>query len=116
MIWRGRARQASERGVTQRFEVVGELMIPATHPSLPGHFPLQPIVPGAVLLDMICQTASRKLGCPVEKLRLTSVKFMHPVTPNLALKIAFCVTTLELRFNCSDQGQIYLTGHMHYGD
>ncbi|WP_284944728.1 hypothetical protein [Acidisoma cladoniae] len=31
--------------------IIGDLLISPDHPSLPGHFPGRPIVPGVVLLD-----------------------------------------------------------------
>jgi 3-hydroxyacyl-[acyl-carrier-protein] dehydratase len=49
--------------------------IPAGHPSLPGHFPGRPIVPGVVLLDAIFA----ELGVAPHALR--SVRFMRPVRP-----------------------------------
>jgi 3-hydroxyacyl-[acyl-carrier-protein] dehydratase len=34
-------------------DLIAEFTIPASHPSLPGHFPGNPIVPGVVILDQV---------------------------------------------------------------
>ena len=52
----------------------GQFAIPATHPSLPGHFPNHPIVPGVVLLEAL-------LACLPPGLTLLSAKFTAPVLP-----------------------------------
>lgn len=57
-------------------------VIPADHPSLPGHFPGRPLVPGVVLLDCVLdavQAACPSLACA--KLRLPQVKFLQPLLP-----------------------------------
>lgn len=54
--------------------------IPATHPSLPGHFPGNPIIPGVVLLEEVVTAIDNWLpGTCV--LGFQSVKFLHPVEP-----------------------------------
>jgi 3-hydroxyacyl-[acyl-carrier-protein] dehydratase len=55
--------------------------IPAKHPSLAGHFPGDPIVPGVVLLDEIIRTARNALGGPAGCLTLPWVKFHAPLRP-----------------------------------
>ncbi|HEY9132924.1 MAG TPA: hydroxymyristoyl-ACP dehydratase [Dyella sp.] len=55
------------------------LRIPADHPSLPGHFPGQPIVPGVLLLDAVAEALYTSRGH-----RLTQVveaKFLSPLLP-----------------------------------
>ena len=47
-------------------------MVPPDHPSLPGHFPGRPIVPGVVLLDAVFDRLGRVQGLP-------SVRFTGPV-------------------------------------
>ena len=50
------------------------------HPSLPGHFPGKPIVPGVVLLERVIEAIEAAHG-PLPPLRLPQVKFMQPLLP-----------------------------------
>ncbi len=54
--------------------------IDASHPSLPGHFPGNPIVPGVVLLDRVCAAIEAAHGGECA-LRLPQVKFLQPLLP-----------------------------------
>lgn len=57
--------------------------MPAGDPVFEGHFPDQPIVPGAWLLDHVVEAASDAgLDGPW---RLASVKFLSPVGPGEAV-------------------------------
>lgn len=51
----------------------------ATHPSLPGHFPGEPMVPGAVLLDHAIDCIERVYVRRV--MTVLSAKFVTPVRP-----------------------------------
>ena len=51
--------------------------IDASHPSLPGHFPGNPIVPGVVLLDRVAAEVERGLNARLRT--LPQVKFMRPL-------------------------------------
>jgi len=55
-------------------------VIEADHPSLPGHFPGRPLVPGVVLLDRVVAAIEAAHG-PLGPLRLPQVKFMQPLRP-----------------------------------
>jgi 3-hydroxymyristoyl/3-hydroxydecanoyl-(acyl carrier protein) dehydratase len=72
----------------------GRLEISAGHPSLPGHFPGRPIVPGVVLLDAVLDSAQRWLGRPVVVTGMPVAKFMSPLLPGqpaeLRLELAGC--------------------------
>ncbi|MBC7990069.1 MAG: hypothetical protein H7Y19_10875 [Luteimonas sp.] len=57
-----------------------QFSIPADHPSLPGHFPGRPIVPGVVLLDRVLEAIESRHG-PLGALRLPQVKFVQPLLP-----------------------------------
>lgn len=54
--------------------------VPAAHPSLPGHFPGRPIVPGVVLLDAALSAVATEVDLPLP-LHLLRVKFLTPVLP-----------------------------------
>jgi 3-hydroxymyristoyl/3-hydroxydecanoyl-(acyl carrier protein) dehydratase len=57
-----------------------DFLVPADHPSLPGHFPGNPIVPGVVLLDHVVDAIEAVHG-PLATLRLPQVKFLQPLRP-----------------------------------
>lgn len=57
------------------------LCIPPSHPSLPGHFPGRPIVPGVVILDAVQQAIEAEAGL-LPPLRLPQVKFVQPLLPD----------------------------------
>jgi len=57
--------------------------VPADHPSLPGHFPGRPLVPGVLLLDHVLAAIEAQdpaLGA-LGPLRLPQVKFLQPLLP-----------------------------------
>ncbi|TWH99960.1 hypothetical protein IP90_02967 [Luteimonas cucumeris] len=63
-----------------------DFSIAADHPSLPGHFPGRPLVPGVMLLDRVLDAIEQQhpaLGA----LRLPQVKFVNPLLPGQAARI-----------------------------
>ena|SRR4249919_728689 len=54
--------------------------IPPDHPSLPGHFPGRPLVPGVLLLEQVLAAIEASHG-PLPALRLPQVKFARPLLP-----------------------------------
>lgn len=59
--------------------------IPASHPSLPGHFPGQPVVPGVVILDMV-DTIARDHGLG-SVAALPRAKFLAPLLPEIEFRV-----------------------------
>lgn len=58
-----------------------QLRIAPDHPSLPGHFPGQPVVPGVLLLDCVITAAEAWLGHALSVRSLPQVKFISPLLP-----------------------------------
>ncbi|KGM54922.1 dehydratase [Lysobacter arseniciresistens ZS79] len=61
--------------------------IPADHPSLPGHFPGRPLVPGVVVLDRVLEAIESRHGALPAGLRLPQVKFLQPLLPGEAARV-----------------------------
>lgn len=56
------------------------------HPSLPGHFPGRPVVPGVVVLERVVAAIEATHG-PLPPLRLPQVKFLRPLLPGQPARI-----------------------------
>lgn len=62
------------------------LLIGSDHPSLPGHFPQQAVVPGVLILDRVMAAIRREF--PGWQLaRLPQVKFLQPLLPDMVAEI-----------------------------
>lgn len=71
------------------------------HPMLPGHFPGDPIVPGAWLLSQVLIDAADWLAASTPGARVAavrSVKFLQPVRPGQAFTIDFAAGSGTLKF------------------
>lgn len=87
--------------------------IAADHPSLAGHFPGNPIVPGVVILDEVLRAFEawrpdeRPVGMPV-------VKFLAPLRPEQFFIIRFFESgSNKVRFECvRDNGQPFVQGYL----
>ncbi|WP_308389612.1 hypothetical protein [Acidithiobacillus sp. AMEEHan] len=81
-------------------------MLTADHPSVAGHFPGNPIVPGALMLDRILET----LPVPGPIL-IRSVKFLRIVRPGAMLQLRWQSREEgQIHFFCYDRGEVVLTG------
>jgi 3-hydroxymyristoyl/3-hydroxydecanoyl-(acyl carrier protein) dehydratase len=66
------------------------LVFAPEHPVFAGHFPQQPIVPGALLLDAALQAieAGQPSGAGAARYHVAAVKFFRPVGPGEALSLS----------------------------
>lgn len=61
-------------------------VVDPAHPSLPGHFPGQPVVPGVVVLDRVLAAIEAAHG-PLGAVRLPQVKFVQPLLPGQPARV-----------------------------
>lgn len=83
---------------TERDEsnVVVRLRLDAAHPIYEGHFPGQPVAPGAALTQMVVDEAMRIIGGKLTFAGARQIKFLSVTDPNLA-------SELELRYVFSER-------------
>jgi 3-hydroxymyristoyl/3-hydroxydecanoyl-(acyl carrier protein) dehydratase len=76
-------------------DIVTYVSVPRDHPSLPGHFPGRPIVPGVVLLDLTFAALCTALAQPIELVSIVSAKFMQAVAPETRVDVHIKITPDE---------------------
>ena len=82
--------------------------IDAAHPSLPGHFPGQPIVPGVVLLDRVA--AAIECNGWGRIARIGAVKFTAPLLPGDEAELAVLRDGARVRFRIERAGVPVMLG------
>jgi len=90
-----------------------ERVFPADHPAAPGHFPGNPIIPGAVLLDVTLRAVESGLGVSLASCHIRSAKFLAPVRPGDRVKIEFSRHDAgAISFTCLLGGRPVLKGEV----
>jgi 3-hydroxyacyl-[acyl-carrier-protein] dehydratase len=87
------------------------------HPTAAGHFPGNPIIPGAVLLDAVLGAIAAASGTQATSCEIKSVKFLLPVRPGDHIVIRWQEAPGgETRFECivPESERIILKGSMHF--
>jgi len=106
MIWR-----VTE---TSRMTFEARRAISADHPSLPGHFPGAPLVPGVVILDEVLGALLEwRKDCLLTGIR--TVKFLVPLKPEQAFTICFLASDDgggEVTFSCRVEDRIIVEGRL----
>jgi 3-hydroxymyristoyl/3-hydroxydecanoyl-(acyl carrier protein) dehydratase len=93
-----------------------ETRFAADHPTAAGHFPGNPIIPGALLLDAVLRAVAGDDHAPSCSVR--SVKFLRPVRPGDGLRIEWDLKADEAHFRCvlTASGAIAASGTLRLGD
>jgi len=88
--------------------------LPASHPMFAGHFPGNPIVPGAYLIALAERFANdwlRAQGAAARVGGVSAVKFLRPLRPDEVCEIAFAAATADgLRFRLQVAGAACASG------
>ncbi len=84
--------------------------IAADHPSLPGHFPGSPVVPGVVVLDFVLQAAAAWRQSPVHATGLRQVKFHAPLLPGECADVSLELASETLAFRVSHGERLIAQG------
>ena len=76
------------------------LSVDFVHPSLPGHFPGMPVVPGVVFLSFILDEVQRQLPL-VCVTGVRKLKFLQMLLPQQSFVVEFSAPdNVSLRFKC----------------
>ncbi len=88
-----------------------DFSISATHPSLVGHFPGNPVVPAVLLLEQVRLRlseliADRRIG------EIRQVKFHHPLLPEQQALLDLEMNDSRVRFSISRADQLISRGEI----
>jgi 3-hydroxymyristoyl/3-hydroxydecanoyl-(acyl carrier protein) dehydratase len=87
----------------------------ANHPSLAGHFPGHPVVPGVVMLGEVMNVIRQVTGRNIEFVGMPSAKFLSPLNPGETLTIRLdqqADGTME--FTCTTGSRVITSGCLRY--
>ena len=107
--WHGPAAHHARR----EFETVR--IISGDHPSLEGHFPTDPIVPGVLLLDEVAAAAAQWRGKDCQVTAIPNVKFLLPLRPQQPFTIHFTsveASNKQVDFCCQAAGRTIAQGRL----
>lgn len=89
--------------------------IGADHPSLAGHFPGHPVVPGVVMLGEIMNAIREMAKDKIEFVGMPSSKFMSPLNPGEPLTIRLDQQgDGATEFTCTAGSRLIASGCLQY--
>jgi 3-hydroxyacyl-[acyl-carrier-protein] dehydratase len=89
--------------------------ISVDHPSLAGHFPGHPVVPGVVILGEVMNVIRQTVRGTIEFVGLPSAKFMSPLSPGESLNIRWDQQAIGTAvFVCTTGSRLIATGLLQY--
>lgn len=87
------------------------LHIAADHPTGAGHFPGNPIIPGALLLAEVLRAIAAAEGMRIASCNVKSAKFQHPARPGDSVEIEYSFSASGvLDFKCAVAGTRVMAG------
>jgi 3-hydroxyacyl-[acyl-carrier-protein] dehydratase len=93
-----------------------DIVIPRDHPSAAGHFPGNPIVPGALLLSEVIHAWESLIGTSAVTITIKVAKFLSPTRPGDTVSISFeRLKPATVKFTCAVKDTPVLSGSFDYG-
>lgn len=90
------------------------LVVSADHPSLPGHFPGHPIVPGVVILDRVVADLAAQKGA--RAVGVKRMKFTRPLAPGEEFSVEWGEPQKGgIRFTVTAGGEALASGQLVLG-
>ena len=87
------------------------LQFAADHPTGAGHFPGNPIIPGALLLAEVLRCIESSEGQSFSACNVKAAKFLHPARPGDRVEIEYGRSaTGTIEFQCAVAGNKVLSG------
>ena len=87
------------------------LHIAADHPTGKGHFPGNPIIPGALLLAEVLRCIEQAEGARYSSCNVKAAKFQHPARPGETVEIEYSRSAQgTIEFQCAVSGTRVLSG------
>ena len=93
-----------------------ELCFASDHPTAAGHFPSNPIIPGALLLDEVVAAIAGEASDGAVLIR--AAKFLHPVRPGERVNLRWqSLGGGVVKFECRKQGEeaLAMSGTLELG-
>lgn len=89
--------------------------IGANHPSLAGHFPGHPVVPGVVMLGEIMNAIREMAKEKIEFVGVPAAKFLSPLNPGEPLTIRLDQQADgAMEFTCTAGSRLIMNGCLRY--
>ena len=93
-----------------------EITFAADHPAARGHFPGNPIIPGAALLDEVLGAIFAAQNRADSGFEILSVKFLRPVRPGSRLTLRWeDGASGQIKFQCLLSDQPAVSGTLRLG-
>lgn len=90
-----------------------ERTFPPDHAAAQGHFPGNPIIPGALLLSEVLRAIETSLGKDLCPYQIRSAKFIRPVRPGERVSIDFSRRDEKrISFSCKVGATFVLAGEL----
>jgi 3-hydroxymyristoyl/3-hydroxydecanoyl-(acyl carrier protein) dehydratase len=87
------------------------LQLAADHPTGAGHFPGNPIIPGALLLAEVLRCIESAEGAGYASCNVKNAKFPHPARPGEMVEIDYARSAQgSITFDCVVAGNKVLSG------